>query len=171
MFVKIRELSTRTAVAVQTETSSRSSESSLKATLRSGRTRAELAVGAVMSYLVYASSTYTAFAQGSKKTGDAASGLISLINTFTTFLIIVLAAGSLLMGVFAALQFVGSGGNTKVIENAKRTIKNVVIGLVVAAGIFIIKGAIIKVVGAPGVDGGEGRSIRNQLETGGGKLN
>ena len=68
------------------------------------------------------------------------------------------------MGVFAAVQFVGSGGNTKVIENAKRTIKNVIIGLVVAAGIFIIKNAIITLVGAPNADKGtNGKDLRKEL--------
>ena len=165
MIQKIRQLPLRTAVAVQTETVARSSEGGFKASLRSTRTRIELALGALASYMVYAS-TSVAFAGGvnARETRSSAEGLLDLINTFTTFLIIVLAAGSLLMGVFAALQFVGSGGNTRVIDNAKRTIKNVIIGLLVAAGIFIIKTAVIEVVGAPGADSREGDNFRKELQ-------
>ena len=167
MINKIRSLPLRAAVAVQTSAftmQSQTETSSLTSGFRSRRGRTEMAIGAVMAYIVAASQAPAMAKVDANKTRDSASGLLDLINTFTTFLIIVLAAGSLLMGVFAALQFVGSGGNTKVIENAKRTIKNVIIGLVVAAGIFIIKNAIITLVGAPNADKGtNGKDLRKEL--------
>jgi hypothetical protein len=75
-----------------------------------------------------------------------------------------LAAISLLMGVFAALQFVGSAGNERTISRAKSTIKNVVIGLSLAAGIFIMKKLVIGLFSEANVDSGTGgQNFRDTL--------
>lgn len=166
MLTKIRNLPLRAAVAVQSAgvTSSAKGEGTL-ANMRTRRGRTELTVGALMGYMtVGASKAFAAADTGN--TRESASGILDLINTFTTFLIIILAAGSLLMGIFAALQFVGSAGNEKVTRNARNTIKNVIIGLVVAAGIFILKTAVIELVAAPGAEEGDnstGDQFREEL--------
>lgn len=167
MLNKIRTLPLRGFVSAQTAVlSAADSASESKAmqtqALGTRRGRIEMAIGALMAYVVYAGAVNSAFAKSNTAaTQKSADGLLSLINTFTTFLIIVLAAGSLLMGIAAALMFVGSGGSAAAIKRAKDTIRNVVIGLVVAAGIFIIKKAIIETVGAPGVDGSGGKKLRD----------
>lgn len=173
MISKVRQLPTRAVVAVQNRSVEQSGqESSLRLALSSARSRAEVAVGAVLAYLLYASTTFTALAQsggsgaGAGDTSKATSGVLGLIGTFTNFLILLLAAGSLLMGIFAALQFVGSGGSERVVTRAKSTIKNVVIGLCLAAGIFVIKKAVISVIGAPKADGGDGTQMRKTLDSG-----
>jgi len=139
-------------------------------TLSTRRGRTEVAIGALLGYMAVGASVAFAAPQDVSSTADSASGVVDLINTFTNFLIIILAAGSLLMGIFAALQFVGSGGNAQIADKAKKTIKNVVIGLVVAAGIFLLKTAVLQVVG--GVDdSSSGDTVRDQLQTGGDSLN
>lgn len=164
MITKIRTLPLRAAVKVQSEVvhAGSKTDSATVSSLQTSRGRKEFTVGAFLGFMTLSASR--AFAQGDMSTTEQNSqGVVDLINTFTNFLIIVLAAGSLLMGIFAALQFVGSGGSEKVANRAKATIKNVVIGLVVAAGIFLLKEAVMGIVG--GVDSsGDGETIREKVK-------
>lgn len=168
MFTKIRTLPLRTAVKVQSEVvhaAGRSSGETL-ADLRTARGRTEATIGAFLGFMALGVSHAFAAEKDLGGTQDDAQGVVDLITTFTNFLIIVLAAGSLLMGIFAALQFVGSGGNSQVADRAKKTIKNVVIGLIIAAGIFLLQKAVLQVVG--GVDDSDsGQNVRDKLIEGG----
>lgn len=114
--------------------------------------KAQMLVGAAIAWLLAVLSIEATDAHAEKATGSQAK-VVALIDKFTNFIVLIVAALSVLMGVWAALQFVGSGGNSQVASKAKSTIKNVVIGLVVCAGIFIIKNAVLAVVGGAGGDG------------------
>lgn len=122
----------------------------------------QMAAGAAIAYLLYLI-TVPAIA-ADKDTQN----VVALIDRFTNFIVILVAAISVLMGVFAALQFVGSGGNSQVASRAKSTIKNVVIGLVVCAGVFILKNAVLSVVAAGG--SGNENKFNKTLKDNGGKI-
>jgi len=164
MISKLRSLPLRTFVAAQTNTlqmTDRHEMSSGAVSTRRGRI--EMTLGGLFGYAAVAAAP--ALAAGSTTGKNApASGVVGVLNSVTNLVIILLAAISLLMGVFAALQFVGSAGNERTISRAKSTIKNVVIGLSLAAGIFIMKKLVIGLFSEANVDSGTGgQNFRDTL--------
>lgn len=109
--------------------------------------RMQVLTGAMLTWLLMGSGV--AFAQASK-TGDSQDGVVSIINTAATWLILLIGAASVLMFAWASFLFVTSAGNSKAIEMAKTTAKNVVIGIALAASIYLIKGLIINVLDGAG---------------------
>ena len=153
MISKLRSLPLRTFVAVQTNTLQMTDQHKLSSgAVTTRRGRIEMTLGGLFGYAAVAAAP--ALAATGKNA--PASGIVGVLNSVTNLVIILLAAISLLMGVFAALQFVGSAGNERTICRAKSTIKNVVIGLSLAAGIFILKTLVIGLFSEANVDSGTG---------------
>jgi len=162
MFTKIYNKALSGFVSLQTTamTAGKTTRSAVVPATRVGKL--EVVVGAALAYCLYLLSA-PAFAADKDQ-----SKVVDLINGFTNFVVILVAAISVLMGVWAGLQFVGSGGNNQVASRAKNTIKNVVIGLVVCAGIFILKNAILAIVGGASKTGDGTKDVTESLGSQGG---
>lgn len=164
MFHKLNTLALGAFVGAQTNAIAKTNDIQARSTVipasRSGKL--EMAAGAGLAYLLYLL-TVPAFADE-----KAQKGVVALLDRFTNFIVLLIAAFSVLMGVFAALQFVGSGGNTQIASKAKTTIRNVVIGLVLCAGVFIIKNAILSIVAGTGT--GDENKFNKTLRDNGGAL-
>ena len=155
MISKLRSLPLRTFVAVQTNTLQMTDQHKLSSgAVTTRRGRIEMTLGGLFGYAAVAAAP--ALAAPATGKNAPASGIVGVLNSVTNLVIVLLAAISLLMGVFAALQFVGSAGNERTISRAKSTIKNVVIGLSLAAGIFILKTLVIGLFSEANVDSGTG---------------
>lgn len=108
-------------------------------------------------------SASTSFADSSDK---AQNDIVSLVEKVTNFLLLLLAAAVVGMAAWGAFLYVTSAGSQRRTGMAKETIKNVFIGLALAAAIFLIRSVVLGIIGA--VDtGGSGSKVRKKLEDGG----
>jgi len=162
MITKIKEIPMRAFVSAQTFTLTRT-EDARQSPLASHvvpqttRDRAALALGAVIA-MVASSLTAQSYAATEKY-----SGFAGVVNTFTQFAFYVLAAGSFIMALFAALMFVTAGGNPKMVGRAKDTIKYVVIGIVLMAA-FKVAREVIFTIADPGTSNDSG--VKGGLQKG-----
>ena len=164
MFTKLNDRALQAWVSTQSKVQDAASSNSTSGIIPESRLgKVEMAVGGMLAYLLYAISVPALAGAATNKDQDK---VVQLVDRFTNFIVILVAAISVLMGVWAALQFVGSGGNAQVAAKAKNTIKNVVIGLVCCAGIFILKNAILSVVGGAGTS--SENKFKNTLQGTGG---
>lgn len=82
------------------------------------------------------------------------TNITNLVTRITNFVIAILAGLSIMMFVYAAILFVTSGGSQQMIDRAKETTKYVVVGVALAAGVFVLRNLVIDVIGgATGPDG------------------
>jgi Type IV secretion system pilin len=96
---------------------------------------------------------------------DANGGIVTLIKKATNFLLLILAAAVVGMASWGAFLYVTSAGNNKRVDMAKDTIKNVFIGLAVAAAVFLLRQVVLDLIG--GVDSSSGgKDIRKNFQGG-----
>lgn len=120
-------------------------------------TRAQIGSSIVLGLLVLFTSN--AFA-------GPRDNIVNLVVSISNFLLMILAAAVIGMACWGAFLYVTSAGNRQRVDMAKETVKNVFIGLAIAAAIFLIRSVVLDFVG--GVDGGGGgNGIRNKLKDGG----
>ena len=117
----------------------------------------EFAIGAAIGYLLYLV-TVPAFADEKDQ-----QKLIGIIKGFTTFVVVVAAAASVFMFVTAGIQWIFSGGSERLATSAKNTVRNVVLGILIIAGAFILRGVLLSVVGGASNSGDGTKSITKKL--------
>lgn len=111
--------------------------------------------------LVGAFAANTAAAFAAPKPGEAQGKITALLENVTTFLIYLVAFGSVLMLVWSAFLYITSGGNQSRVGQAKNAAKYVIIGLAIAAGLFIVKDLVLQTV-----DAASGRRTPRGLQQG-----
>lgn len=168
---RITTLALRTWVGAQVAASSAADEAKSRAARASHNPeqpyrRAQIASGAVAGWM--AATTATALAAG--RADDAQGSIVDLIKNVGNFLVLIIAAASVVLFCWSAFLFVTSAGNQQAIDRAKTTAKNVVIGLALACSIALIQRLIVQVLdGATGNGGGDSET-RDAVSGGGGGL-
>lgn len=158
MMTKLNNLSLGLAVRAQTALLHGTSRVVERAPA-SRRSRAEIGAGLAIGLI---SADSAAFASGANSAAKSQGNITSLIANVGGFMSALVAFGSVCMLAYAALLYVGSGGNKTATDKAKAAVKNVVIGLGLAAGIYIVRSFIVDMVGSVGGDKG-GQQVRDTL--------
>jgi predicted permease len=156
MFTKLKNLSLRSGVALQT--------SSVDAIERlSGPAAKGTIAGTVFTFMLPAVS-FAATGAG-KEQGK----ITDFIRNVTGFLLAIFAGVFICVFVWGALLIVTSAGNEDRARKGKKTLMNACIGLGLVAAVFLLRGLLLSIVGS--VDGGgkgtaapsTGNDIREQL--------
>lgn len=84
-----------------------------------------------------------------------------IITRATTVIVLLIAALGVLMLAIAGFTYATAGGNAQRVQSAQTTAKNVIIGFIIAAVIYIVPRVVLDIVGAGANDSATNKQIKD----------